>query len=397
MANRDNTLAKASKDLMLKEPFYGLILMMLNKLWTEKIPTAGVSRNGINFQLALNENFWENLTPNHQKGLLKHELLHIFFFHLTDFQHLSNKKVANIAMDLEINQYIDRNWLPEGGMVLELFPELNLESLKGTNYYYKKLLEASKDKSCPALNKLLEEGPGQSIQIEGGGSATAPDHSSWGEFDNLDDATKGLLKKQAEHVLKNAAEQTVKGRGTVPSEFQEILENINNVEPPKFNWKGYLRKFAGGSTKIYTKKTRRKYNKRYEDNPGLKIKPKRHILVAIDTSGSVSTDELKEFMHEINHIHKSGSEVTILQADTAISNIAPFKKSSEFIIHGRGGTDFQPAIDYYRENNHKYTCLVYFTDGEAPSPENARGRMLWVLSSNSQENEDLPGFVIKLN
>ena len=112
MINKAESLAKASKNLMLSEPFYGMFLIMLNKIWDKNVPTAGVSRNGINYQLSINEEFWNKLTELNHQGLLKHELLHIGFFHLTDFDFLTNKEIANIAMDLEINQYIDKEMLP---------------------------------------------------------------------------------------------------------------------------------------------------------------------------------------------------------------------------------------------------------------------------------------------
>ena len=57
------------------------------------------------------------------------------------------------------------------------------------------------------------------------------------------------------------------------------------ITAPKFDWKGYIRRFTGVSSKVYTKKIRRKENRRYSDNPGLKIKMKQHMLLAIDTSG----------------------------------------------------------------------------------------------------------------
>lgn len=395
-------LSKAVKDLILTEPFYGMFLIMLNKRWNNQVPTAGVSLNGINYQLDINEEFWSKLEPKKHMGLLKHELLHIGFFHLTDYSHLTNKEVANIAMDLEINQYISDDHLPEGGMKLELFPELNLEPKKGTQYYYDKLMQGSQNGNCPNLNKMLEaSGQGQvkvSVQVKGSGKdVNVPNHDSWEDFEALPEATQKLIKKQTEHILKEVADQVEKSRGTVPGEFAEILRKINEVEPAKFDWKGYLRRFAGGSQKVYTKKTRRKYNKRYEDNPGLKIKPRRHILFAIDTSGSVSTPELKECVNELYHIHKTGTEITVVQADTAISHVGPFNHRADFKIHGRGGTDFQPVIDYFNENVHKYTCLIYFTDGEAPAPSPARGRMLWVLSSKSRLNPELVGPQIKLN
>jgi predicted metal-dependent peptidase len=376
---------------------------MLNKRWSTKVSTAAVSLNGINYQLDLNDDFWSKLKRDHQRGLLKHELLHIGFFHLTDFKHLTDHEIANIGMDLEINQYIDANDLPDGGMTLDKFPELNLERKKGTQYYYDKLMKAKQNPgTCPNLDKMLEASAnGQCtvvVNVKGQDQqANVPDHGTWKDFQDLPEATQKLIKKQTEHILKEVADQVQKSSGSVPGEFAEILQRINTVEAPKFDWRSYLRRFSGGSTKIYTKKTRRKYNKRYEENPGLKIKPRRHILFAIDTSGSVSTNELKECVNELHHIHKTGTDITVVQADTAISHIGPFNHRADFEVHGRGGTSFQPVIDYFNENIHKYTCLIYFTDGEAYAPTPAKGRMLWVLSSQSPLNPKLVGPQIKLN
>ena len=72
--NRHEQLAKTCKDLILAEPFYGMFLIMLNKVWRKDVPTAGVSKNGINYQLAINEEFWDSLPMIHHRGLLKHEL-----------------------------------------------------------------------------------------------------------------------------------------------------------------------------------------------------------------------------------------------------------------------------------------------------------------------------------
>lgn len=144
------------------------------------------------------------------------------------------------------------------------------------------------------------------------------------------------------------------------------------------------------------KKSKRKYNKRLPDNPGIKLRQQKHILFAIDTSGSVSNEELRECLGELYHLQKTGSEITIIQCDTTISDISKFDSRKDFEVHGRGGTDFQPVIDYYNERLHQYSCLMYFTDGEAPAPENARGNILWILSERSNMNEKLPGEVIKL-
>jgi predicted metal-dependent peptidase len=238
----------------------------------------------------------------------------------------------------------------------------------------------------------------------GDGSFTMPDGTEvdlpkhdWKEMQDLDESTKKLVDNQVKHVMNQVADQVKKSQGTVPGEIEELLKALNHLEPAKFDWKGYIRRFAGKSVKTYTKKSRRKFNKRTPDFPGLKIKQQKHILAAIDTSGSVNTAELKEFFNEIGHMYKTGSDVTVVQCDTAIASVRKFNPREDLKIKGRGGTSFQPVIDYYNEHQNRYSCLMYLTDGEACVPENAKGNILWVLSSQSQMNEDLPGSVIQLN
>lgn len=384
---------------MLKEPFYGLLLIALNKRWNDKlVPTAGVTLRNINYELIVNPNFWETLEPMQKVGILKHELLHIAFFHLVNYNDskYKHKDILNIAMDIEINQYIDRSWLPKEGCFLENFSHLNLEPKKGTVYYYEKLLQAQQqnDQIMQLIMQALGNGE-NSVQLPDGTSITIDQHG-WDDIAQMDEATQKLVESQTKHIVLQVAEQVEKSRGTIPGEFEELIKKLQEVEPPKFDWKGYMRRFAGKSVKTYTKKSRRKYNKRLPDFPGLKIKRQKHILAAVDTSGSVSTTELKEFLNELYHLKKTGSDVTVIQCDTAISHIGPFDPKADWEIHGRGGTDFQPVIDYYNEHMDKYSCLFYFTDGGAPSPENAKGNLLWVLSSHGSEYEKLPGHVIKL-
>lgn len=443
---KEDLLGKASKDLMLKEPFYGFFLLSLNKVWDKRIPTAGVSKNNINYQLSINEKFWMNLTDNHRIGLLKHELLHIAYFHLSMYFSFSDRKLANIAMDLEINQYIDKGYLPgdeytrdqfdnlvkgiqenvkkslsdgtiteeealvelgkipSRGIMFEDYADLKLEAKAGSRYYYDKLKQAKEEKEkngssgCPAFDGLCDQMEAESEleKLLNGTGISDSDHSTWEEFDDLTEAEKKLIDKQLTNVLQNVADQTVKKRGTIPGHIEDYLIEANKIIPPKFDWKQYIRRFTGTSTKIFTKKIRRKENKRYSESPGLKIKMKQHMLLGIDTSGSVSNDELTEFMNEIHHIYKCGVDVTIIQCDTTIRSIEAYKGKNELNIHGRGGTEFDPVLEYYNANLRKYTSLVYFTDGECCTDVKPKAPVLWVLSERSEMNDSLPGKVIKL-
>jgi predicted metal-dependent peptidase len=433
---KEDYLGKASKELMLSQPFYGFFLIMLNKIWSNKLPTAGVSKNGINYQLAINPEFWCNLSDSHRIGILQHELLHITNFHLMQYFNFPDRRMANIAMDMEINQYINKGFLPGDdlskedydklvesikekiaadlesgtitqeqaseefkkipmrGILIEDYTELNLDARAGSRYYYEKLKEAKdkKDKSgtsgSDSFDKLCD-------QLDNGDPGI-DDHGTWEEFENLPEAEKKIIQQQLDRILKEAADQTVKKRGTIPGGISDYLIELEKLEKAKFNWKAYVRRFAGASTKIFTKKIRRKENRRFSDNPGLKIKMRQHMLLAIDTSGSVSNDEVTEFMNEIKHIHKCGVDVTIIQCDTTIRSIEPYDGKMNIKVHGRGGTEFDPVIEYFNSNLKKYTSLVYFTDGECDTDVKPKAPILWVLSERSSMNNSLPGKVIRL-
>jgi len=175
--------------------------------------------------------------------------------------------------------------------------------------------------------------------------------------------------------------------GSTPSELQDYIDSLFEIKPPSYDWKSYLRRFSATSTKTYTKKTRRKLNKRYEDNPALKIKTRKHILVGIDTSGSVSKDDLIEFFNEIHHIHKTGSQVSIAECDTSIKRVYEYKGKTPEFVKGRGGTDMNPFIEYV--NKHKeYSNLIILTDGFIPKRSiNTFKPLLTVVCSNGEKLE----------
>ena len=305
-------------------------------------------------------------------------------------------------MDLEINQYIDEEFLPEGGCTLnnETFAPMNLPTKAGWKAYYDLLLKEQQQQQQNgqgngALQQLCDGQGTDQAKTDNGD--LIPQHGSWEDFEDLSDAEKKLMRSQVEHMLNEISDQIQKTRGTIPGEFAEIINKIKHKEPARFDWKGYLRRFAGGSQIVFTKKMRRKFNKRFEDNPGLKIKQRRHVLVAIDTSGSVSTKELEEFFQEIDHINQTGSDITVIQCDASIRSIKPYKKGDSIDVHGRGGTAFDPVLEYFNENVKKYSCMVYLTDGECNTNVKVRGKMLWVISTRGNINTDLEGPQIKLN
>ena len=76
------TLEQACKKLIIKEPFWGIFLLGLNKSYSDKVPTLGVRRLNIGVELIVNKTFWDSLKDESQLAVLLHELHHISLNHL---------------------------------------------------------------------------------------------------------------------------------------------------------------------------------------------------------------------------------------------------------------------------------------------------------------------------
>ena len=68
------TIPQAVRKLLIKEPYYGLFLLSLNKYFDDSIETACVKRNGINTDLVINYTFWKSLSDEAELAVLQHEV-----------------------------------------------------------------------------------------------------------------------------------------------------------------------------------------------------------------------------------------------------------------------------------------------------------------------------------
>lgn len=371
-------IEKAYKKLLIENPFYGLFLLGLSKVIDKSVETACVRKRGINCELVINPEYWETLDDIQQLNLIQHEIYHIVFQHMFMTPFFKNHEVLNVAADCEVNSYLQN--LDDTWIVPSMF---NAESKLGTKVYY---------------DIIMSQTPPPPPQGGGGSNGsnglpdTKDDHSSWDkEFKECSDAEKQLIQNQINSQIKTAAEQTMKMRGTIPAEMKAIVDELFKPKPRVFDWKAYFRRMLGSIYDINIKKTRRKESIRFPGAAGIKHKKKVSILVAVDTSGSVNDEELKDFFSEITYIYKVGARITILECDAEISANYEYTGKWTGKVHGRGGTDFQPVIDYYRKNIKDYAALVYFTDGECSIPDNVPRDTIWVITSAGDHKKEYPG------
>ena len=378
-------IERAYKRLLIENPFYGLFLLGLSKVINRSVETACVRKRGINCELVINPDYWETQDDTQQLNLLCHEVYHIVFQHMFLWDSFPNKDILGLATDCEVNSYLrnlDNSWV---------VPSIwNLPKKQGTKFYYEEILK--QDPPQQQQQHSNGGGSGDSQDNKDGMPQTKDDHTQWGkDFQECSDAEKQLIQNQINQQIKTAAEQTIKMRGTIPAEMKEIVDELFKPKPRIFDWKSYFRRMLGSIYDINIKKTRRKESIRFPDSAGIKHKKKVSILVAVDTSGSVNDDELRDFFSEITYIYKTGARITILECDAKITANYEYTGKWTGKIHGRGGTDFQPVIDYYRKNMKDYAALVYFTDGECSIPDNVPRDTIWVITSEGDHTKTYPG------
>lgn len=348
------------KLLMTQDPYYALFCIGLDKQETTKVPTMAVGLNGVNVILYINKEFWFGMSFEEKFGVCKHEMMHLCFMHLITGNSYPNRKLDNIATDLEINQYIAKDHLPEGCITLESVKKefgVDCPPKSGRDVYY----------------KMLESKVPEEFDL-------GDNEHFWEAIEQLSEADKAVIQNQINWRMEHTSQELEKSKpGSTPGEISTLIA-LHKI-PPRFDWKKYIRLWVGNSSEVYTKQSRFKPNPFFPGTPSSKIKLKHNILCAIDTSGSVSNEELEEFMSEIYNLWKFGHTITILCVDTKIYEPYIYKGSAEIEMYGRGGTYFTPTIEYF--NTHpEYSCMIYFTDGYAEMPPNANKPMLWVVSSN---------------
>ena len=114
---------------------------------------------------------------------------------------------------------------------------------------------------------------------------------------------------------------------------------------------------------------------------------KANLLIAVDTSGSISDESFGHFTHAIKNFFFLGivEKIDLIFFDVNLKNTTPVSFGSKAVpekMQGRGGTNFQPAINFFENHRHEYSGMIIFTDGEGEIPKVKNScEILWILDS----------------
>ena len=107
--------------------------------------------------------------------------------------------------------------------------------------------------------------------------------------------------------------------------------------------------------------------------PGWRRTGAGRIAFVLDTSGSISAAELSVYTAAVLGIlEETGPEaVALIQCDAEVQRVDTIQPGESFDrieVHGRGGTQFQPAFDWIAESGFGADAIVYATDLHCSDP-----------------------------
>lgn len=212
------------------------------------------------------------------------------------------------------------------------------------------------------------------------------------------------LGRDIDQALRQGGIYAGKVGGNMPREIGELLK-------PKVNWREVLRRFVRTSLKDRDSVSWRRAHKNYlwQDVilPSIMGKRVKHLVIAMDTSGSIQGPILTEFLSEMNGIVRDtgADRVDVLYWDTEVAGHETHKGSNKDIVHktspkGGGGTDPDCVVDFMLEKEFKPDALIMLTDGymhtNKPKWAAIKAPTLWCVIGN--DNYEVPnGQKLNLN
>ena len=210
-----------------------------------------------------------------------------------------------------------------------------------------------------------------------------------GESDENSDLAANWQQDELMSAVVNEAIRNVKSWGSMPGQLKEMIIASTKA---RVDYRKILAGFRASILSEKRKLTRMRPNRRFGfDAMGSRYDFTTHMIIGVDCSGSISNNDLKNFYSTINRFFKYGiKQIDVVQFDTKLGEVQTLLKASENIkVVGRGGTCFQPFIDFVAKHPEYDGALIY-TDGYAAHPTipaTMRTPLCWVLRSEKELNE----------
>ena len=365
--------------------------------------------------LLYNPDLVNRTEDKHILTVLEHEGMHLLNKHVSrlirvvvnetnKLREFAKINIWNIAADCSVNVQANiRNPIIIAGDPWPpcLPKEYNLEENKVTEHYYYELLKRSNVDKLPD-NLAFSNHDGWMKNLQG-----VPDLS----------ALSRKLEQHVQNIIKESVKSFNTDRGTLPAHVQELIKQA--LAPPKAPYYQIIRKLIRASRLSRFKRSPTKVNRKkgyvfllegdecvpqISPFPGKTRDRTFFIVVLIDTSGSMSVDDILEGLSGVKNIIEKDRHcyTVVLEVDAGVEKEYEVKRvrDIQFNIKGRGGTTLGPGLLRAKELGCD-VCLA-FTDGYT---ENINAihrklmpkKLIWVINKGgTAKSINQTGFVVRI-
>jgi predicted metal-dependent peptidase len=357
--DKEERKLKKVKINIMRDPDFALWsgIMMVGKTYIDD-NVATACTNGRDERYG--RKFVAELSEKELAFVVLHEAMHKAYRHLTTWRKLydATPQLANAACDYVINLQL-KDLDPHGRVMV--MPRRDGKVIGLIDEKYRGMTTKE------VYDALLEE-HGE----DGGGGEEGFDEHDWGGAGELSEEEQKELSKEVEQALRQGdmTQRKVKGNGAggLGRELGEMLA-------PQVNWREQLREYVKSICSGKDASSWRRVNRRFIGNdiymPTLVSERVGHLVVAVDTSGSIAGKELNEFLTEVKGIAEevTPEKVDLLYWDSGVAghetydsgNVADIVSSTK--PKGGGGTSPSCITTYLKEHSLKPECVVVLTDG----------------------------------
>ena len=381
-------LQQGKSQLVLNQPFFGNIL--LSQIYEEcnTLPhkTMGVTGK----KLLYDADFVVGLDSiSELKGVLIHEVLHLALDHLSRLQ-MRDPETWNMAIDYVANLIVTRLpdvLLPKGGLL-----DWNYDGMSAEEVYDILIKEIEENKK----SKSSDDGSSDD------GSSKSKDAGDKVGFRDYHGEVSEEESKQIKKIMVSSYEAlTSQEKGDVPGSLVSI---INQLKEPKVDWRQFIRSTI---VDIFNKLdfSMSRGNRHFLHMgywfPSLVGEENKLIIIAVDTSGSVSDSLLEDFASETAALLELSDKTLVMSCDADIQEVVETSKYSDLLkearFSGRGGTSFDPVFNKIRELELTPDVLVYLTDGYANYPSvEPHYPVIWGIGKGGRRDDAPFGITLQI-
>lgn len=381
-ASAREKLVTARIGLLLRAPFFGNLATRMNLINADEwCPTAAT--DGRKFYY--NSEFVNNLPLKQLEFLVGHEVLHAVYDHMGRRGN-RDPKLWNIADDYCVNWDLVEQRI--GDKIPVALYDSKYKGMSAEEVYDDLYENADKINIDELMKRLLDE----HLDGEGADSEGEDGDKPGNGRPKLSEEEKKQIRDEIKEAVLAAA--TAAGAGNLPGGVKRMIRDLTE---PVMNWRELINQQIESTIKsdfTWQRPSRRSWHMD-AIMPGMLPGNQIDVVVGIDTSGSITDNDLKIFLSEIKGIMESYDEyrIHVLGWDTEVHNHEVFTSDNiadieSFVPGGGGGTDPHCVWSWLEENQIEPKKLIMFTDycffGWSPEQVEQYCDTVWIIKGNKE-------------